>query len=135
MPNPEKPTQLPPGQSGTGGNAGSSRPTPLSTEQQAKARRTPSSAPTAMPPAHLAVRTEGVIGAWNNDKQVTALWSLAENRNSWMHVDGVGWKKLADNSDSVVVALTMLAAHARELNRTVNYRDEADGKVYELYVW
>lgn len=75
------------------------------------------------------------IGAWNNSKRVTALWTINQNRNSWMHVDTVGWKRLSTASESGVVALTRLAAHARERNSVVNYRDEADGMVHEIYVW
>ncbi|MBX3638149.1 MAG: hypothetical protein KF683_22485 [Rubrivivax sp.] len=75
------------------------------------------------------------IGAWNNGKRITALWTINQNRNSWAHVDGVGWKRLSTASESGVVALTRLAAHARERNSVVNYRDEADGMVHEIYVW
>jgi hypothetical protein len=89
-------------------------------------------APTVQP---LGEGVSAGIGAWNNSKKVTGLWSINQNRNSWAFVDGVGWKKLANNSDSAIVALSMLAAHAREKNSTVNYRDEADGMVHEMYVW
>ncbi len=75
------------------------------------------------------------VGAWNNGKRVNALWTINQNRNSWMHVDGVGWKRLSTASESGVVALTRLAAHARERSSVVNYRDEADGMVHEIYVW
>lgn len=73
--------------------------------------------------------------AWQNDKRITALWSINQNRNSWVHVAGIGWKKLANNSDSAIVALTMLGSHAREKESAVNYREESDGMLYELYVW
>jgi hypothetical protein len=75
------------------------------------------------------------ITAWQNNARITALWSINQNRNSWVHVDGVGWKKLANNSDSGIVALTMLGAHARDRDRIVNYREEADGMIHEIYVW
>jgi|SRR5215207_2495170 len=76
----------------------------------------------------------GVTG-WNNNKQIIALWSINQNRNSWVGVSGIGWKKLANNSDSAIVALTMLSAHAREKVATVHYRDESDGMIHEMYVW
>lgn len=91
------------------------------------------SAPEMLPPAELS--KSGAIGAWLSDKRFTAIWGIAENRNSWVAVDGVGWKKLANNSDTAVVALTMLAAHAKQLSRSVNYREEADGMIHETYVW
>lgn len=75
------------------------------------------------------------ITAWNNNKQITALWSINQNRNSWVGVSGIGWKKLANNSDSAIVALTMLSAHARDTGSVVNCRDESDGMIHEMYVW
>jgi hypothetical protein len=82
--------------------------------------------------------TQGVsagITAWNSNKQITALWSINENRNSWVGIGGIGWKKLSNNSDSAIVALTLLSAHAREKGSTVHYRDESDGMIHEMYVW
>lgn len=75
------------------------------------------------------------IGAWLNNKRVNGLWSINQNRNSWAGIQGIGWKKLSNKSDSAIVALTMLAAHAREKNSVVNYRDESDGMIHEIYVW
>jgi hypothetical protein len=43
-------------------------------------------------------------------------------------------KQLADNSDSAVVALTMLASHAQHTGATVNALEDA-GKITQLYVW
>jgi hypothetical protein len=82
---------------------------------------------------------EGVtagITAWQNNKRITGLWSINQNRNSWVGVSsGIGWKKLANNSDSAIVALTMLSSHAREKGSVVNYREESDGMIHEMYVW
>jgi hypothetical protein len=81
---------------------------------------------------------EGVasgVSTWQNDKRISSLWSINQNRNSWVGVAGIGWKKLANNSDSAIVALTMLSAHAREKESPVNYREESDGMIYEMYVW
>ena len=79
--------------------------------------------------------TAGAVGAWLNDKRVTALWAINQNRNSWAYIAGVGWKKLANNSDTAVVALAMLAAHAKQSQTNYSYRDEADGMIHESYVW
>ena len=91
------------------------------------------SSPSLMPPTKAA--TAGGLTAWNNDKRVSALWGMNENRNSWVFVPAVGWKKLANNSDSAVVALTILAAHAKQTQTAYTYRDEADGMIHEAYVW
>ena len=81
---------------------------------------------------------EGVatgITAWQNNKKINGLWSINQNRNAWVGVSGIGWKKLAYNSDSAIVALTMLSSHAREKGSVVNYREESDGMIHEMYVW
>jgi hypothetical protein len=75
------------------------------------------------------------VTAWQNGKKITGLWSINQNRNSWLHVAGIGWRKLSNNSDSGIVALTMLGAHAREKATNVNYREESDGMIHEMYVW
>jgi hypothetical protein len=94
-------------------------------------------APSAEPPVSL--QQEGGVGggvtAWVNNQKINALWCINENRNSWVGVAGVGWKKLANNSDTAVVALTILGAHAKQTQGPVNYREEADGMIHEMYVW
>jgi hypothetical protein len=75
------------------------------------------------------------VSAWLNNKRIVSLWSINQNRNSWVGVDGIGWKKLVNNSDSAIVALTMLSSHACEKGSPVNYREESDGMIYEMYVW
>lgn len=76
----------------------------------------------------------GAVAAWQNNKKIVALWSINQNRNSWVSVSGIGWKKLANNSNSAITALTMLSAHAREKGSVVNYREES-GMIREMYVW
>lgn len=102
-------------------------------------------APTAEPPSSTGIGAGGGAGAsatggtgatvWVNSKKINALWAINENRNSWVGVAGVGWVKLANNSDSAIVALTMLGANAKQTQGTVNYRQESDNMLHEIYVW
>ena len=89
-------------------------------------------APTLTPSSMVG---EGGVTAWVGDKRVGALWTINQNRNSWVYITNVGWKRLADNSDSAVVALSMLAAHAKQTQTNYSYREESDGKIHEVYVW
>ncbi len=91
-------------------------------------------APTITPDG-VGTTTEGGIAAWLNNKRVGGLWSINQNRNAWVYVTGVGWKKLANNSDTAVVALTILAASAKLTQTNYNYREEADHMIHETYVW
>jgi hypothetical protein len=86
---------------------------------------------TTMPTVSI---TEAVTG-WQDNKQIVGLWSINQPRNVFLGIAGVGWKKLADNSDSASMALTQLGAHARAKGAVVRYREEADGKIHEMYVW
>lgn len=107
--------------------------------QGAGAAATTASVPSGEPPqSAIGAAGDGTAAAgtvWNNNKTVSSLWSINQDRNSWMGVANVGWVKLSTASDSGVVALTALAAHAYQTKHIVNYRTESDGMVHEIYVW
>lgn len=88
----------------------------------------------ALTPPEAAFAEQGVL-AWQSDKRVNALWSINQTRNTWLSVTGIGWKKLMNGSDSAVTAMTILASHAKQTQCRLDYRDEADGLVREIYVW
>ncbi len=93
--------------------------------------------PTEIPPESLTAAEDSGVGAgatWHDNKKITGLWCISQNRNSWILVSGLGWKRLATNSDSSVVALTMLGAHAKQLNRNVKLKEDG-GQIKEMYVW
>lgn len=91
-------------------------------------------APSANPPTIQAGANVGAA-VWHSDKRVNGLWSINENRNSWVSLEGVGFKRLSTATDSGIVALTMLSAHARQLQRSYSCREESDGMIHEAYVW
>lgn len=94
--------------------------------------------PTLQPSSVAGLEAEAVTavtGTWQTGKVVTALWSINEVRNAWMHVSGLGWRKLYNGRDGAFRALVALAAHARQTGRPINFREEADGMVYEIYSW
>lgn len=107
---------------------------PATTASEAGLGGDAEAAPTLTPDA-VSADAQGGIASWLNNKRVTALWGINQNRNSWVYIVGVGWKKLANNSDSAVVALSMLAASAKLTQTSYNYREEPDGMIHETYVW
>jgi hypothetical protein len=125
------PQQAPPAEKETASAAGTA-PTEAP-PQEARVTTDGAAAPTETPPPAVEER-EGIGATWLNSKKITALWSINQNRNSWVHLTDAGWKKLADNSDSAVVALTMLSSHAQHTGVTVNALEDA-GKITQLYVW
>lgn len=131
----ERPTELPPGDAGaatatTGGVSAPTLLTPAVVESALAAER----APTLTGPSSVATE-DRVTAATCRSGQVTALWSVDEARNAWMQVSGVGWRKLYNGRDGAFTALLILASQARQTGRTIQFREEADGMVYEIYLW
>jgi hypothetical protein len=126
-----KPQHAPPVEEAAG--AAGAVPTETPPQEKQLTSDGAATAPTQTPPATTEGR-EGVAATWLNSKKITALWSINQTRNSWIYLTDTGWKRLADNSDSAVVALTMLASHAQHTGATVNALEDA-GKITQLYVW
>jgi len=78
---------------------------------------------------------EAAAGTWQTNKRVNALWGTNEPHNSWVLIAGIGWKKLAGSTDSGTLALTVLASHGKLTQTRVDYREESDGCIHEMYVW
>jgi hypothetical protein len=118
-----------------GGDAGSSAPT-LNEQDSANLAAAISSTPTLSPPVTTAAAAQDGAGAnWRNGVRIDALWSIDETRNAFIHVTGLGWRKIYNGRDGAFQALTILASQARQTNSTVNLREEADGMIYEIYLW
>ena len=136
-----QPQQEPPiaegGASGMSGSVGSSQPqmNTAALQSAAAAGDEASSMPNAMPPPRSAGGEQGGITAMQSDKRVTALWTINEVRNAWAHFDGIGWRKLANNSDSALMALNILMSHARQTNSRVDYDEGSGNIVTQAYVW
>ena len=123
---------------------GTTEPKPITDEQlhamMGAAAGTAGSAPTLMPPgttgAEAFAQSAGAVtGTWRSGVTVTALWSINEPRNAWMNVAGLGWRKLFNGRDGAFTALVALAGQARQTGRQFAFREEADGMVYEIYLW
>jgi hypothetical protein len=113
------------------------RPEELAVEEIAMAEEIDAGSAPAMTPPGVVEEVSYATGisAWQNSRKITALWSINQTRNSWAHVMGIGWKKLSNKCDSGTVALTVLAGNARQTQTPVNYREEADKMIHEMYVW
>jgi hypothetical protein len=124
-------------------DAGLTEPAPISDEQlRAMVEGTGTATlagPVLSPPGtDAAASTDavaGVTGTWRSGMTVTAMWSINETRNAWMYVSGLGWRKLYNGKDGAFMALTALAGQARQTGHQIVFREEADGMVYEIYLW
>lgn len=73
--------------------------------------------------------------AWHSNVHVVGLWSINQDRNAWVYLDDAGWRKLSGGSESGLVAMNMLAAHAYQLGSTTSLYEGDDGSISQLYVW
>ncbi|NAZ86920.1 hypothetical protein [Kineococcus indalonis] len=131
------PTASPPGTGGRddGAAGGTSVPTISATDFAAMTAGS-MSAPALHPPAPTGTTSDqGVTATWREGVRIDALWSIDETRNSFVNITGVGWRKVYDGRDGAHLALVMLASQARQTNRPVNLREEADGMIHEIYLW
>jgi hypothetical protein len=96
---------------------------------------TAASPPQLIPPEETAAAGDTGITAWLSNKKIVGVWSNASNKNSWINVQGTGWRRLNPASENAVVAMTILASHAKADNRTCSVRVESDDHVHEIYVW
>lgn len=140
-----QPTQAPPQDGGsqvsTLQQGEEARPKPLTEAQMAQSAMgdEAATAPSQTPPAAGAESTsgggDGVTASTWRSGTVTALWAQIALRNAYMHVPNVGWKKIFNGRDGAFQALTYLASQARQGGRTIGFREESDGMVYEIYLW
>jgi hypothetical protein len=116
---------------------GTSAPETVSDEQirALVGESTPLAGPTTRPPAVDADAAAAVTASWLNNVRIDALWSIDETRNAFVRVVGVGWRKIYNGRDGAFQALMTLASQARQTNSAVNLREEADGMIYEIYLW
>ncbi|MDJ0952856.1 MAG: hypothetical protein QNJ81_04195 [Acidimicrobiia bacterium] len=132
MPNTtQKPIVLPPTEDGAASEGMPSDSFELPGEGASQA----AGVPQLTPPEEVesAVGDDGIT-AWLTNRKIVGLWSNSANKNSWIRIAALGWRRLA-GSETAVTCMTMLAAHARAENRNVNVRLETDGMIHEMYVW
>ena len=131
-----RPSALPPAtssraQSGCGCN-GSSAGAPAAGAMVAAGGATASTAPSLRP---VSTGAGAVTATWQSNVHVSGVWSINQDRNAWVYLDTVGWRKLSDASESGLVAMNMIASHAYQLGSTSSLYEGDDGRIAQLYVW
>jgi hypothetical protein len=75
---------------------------------------------------------------WQYNRYIDGLWVNYQNVNAWVHVRGLGWRKLTNPDDDVTLAMLTACTHAKADNRPVNFREvgvSGNIEIHELYVW
>jgi hypothetical protein len=91
-------------QSGMSGNSKASKPSLIppsigigSEKADSQTSNTVETAEAA-PSLPLAGGAASGITAWQNSKKINGLWSINQDRNSWVGIEGIGWKRLSNIS-------------------------------------
>jgi len=81
------------------------------------------------------IDTHNRVVKWWRGRKVTGLYAHGpQNRNAFVHFQGLGWKRLWPAHDAQVVSMMASAAHAKAKNRNVDFFED-DGRVKILYVF
>jgi C1A family cysteine protease len=72
--------------------------------------------------------------AWLEKKLITGLWTINEDRNAAAYIDGVGWRKVSAESDSIFLGMVNLLATAKASKAPTNLRVE-NNIIKEVYVF
>lgn len=91
-------------------------------------------APTLQPPTDPDAEASEQAGLITG-KLITVMFADQSNKNTWVNVAGVGWRKLSQTSDAGSLALTLIAGHAKMAGRAPVLGDDATGVVQNIYVW
>lgn len=73
------------------------------------------------------------LSAWNRNVKVNGLWSNDSERNAWVHIAGVGWRKPATTSDAVHHAMLAELVAAKAAGRRVDVLLDGN-KINQVYV-
>jgi C1A family cysteine protease len=57
---------------------------------------------------------------WLNNQRIMGLWSIDQDRNAWVYIDKLGWRKIAPDNDNIFFDLLVQLSSAKAGNRPVN---------------
>ncbi|GAB3015477.1 hypothetical protein GCM10027051_19140 [Niabella terrae] len=75
------------------------------------------------------------IAVWKNNTKIVSTWGKAQDKNAWLNVSGLGFRKIKNSNAQSLLAMLMIGAHARDKGSVVNVRTESDNMIYEIYAW
>jgi C1A family cysteine protease len=79
---------------------------------------------------------DGVVETgWLNGRKVIGLWTIDQNRNAWVYLDGnIGWRRIAYDNDNIFFDLLTQLSSAKLTKSSVNVYQE-DGVIKQVYVF
>lgn len=71
---------------------------------------------------------------WHSNVKISGVWANDQERNAFIYLVGVGWRKLKADTDSAFLAMLSQCLAAKTGNRPVN-ANETGGLIAEVYVF
>jgi hypothetical protein len=78
---------------------------------------------------------DGIVETgWLNGRKVLGLWTIDQDRNAWIFLDGnIGWRRIAADNDNIFFNLLTQLAAAKLGKRPVNVH-QTNGVITQVYV-
>jgi C1A family cysteine protease len=78
---------------------------------------------------------EGIADTgWIRGAHIAGLWTIDQDRNAWVYVAAVGWRKLSPDNDNILLDMLSQLAAAKAAKRTVDFYQE-QGVIKQIYVY
>lgn len=71
---------------------------------------------------------------WQNNKKILGLWAINQDRNAWVYVQDLGWRKIAADNDNIFFDMLTQLATAKSANRPVNVYQQSS-IITQVYVF
>ncbi len=70
---------------------------------------------------------------WLNNQRILGLWTIDQDRNAWIYLNTVGWRRLAADNDNIFFDLLSQCIAAKGAARPVNVYEQ-QGIIRQIYV-
>jgi len=70
---------------------------------------------------------------WERNKQIIGLWTVNQNRNAWVYVQGLGWRKISPDKNNIFFDMLAQLIAAKTCKRPVTFYQKR-GIIKQIYV-
>jgi C1A family cysteine protease len=71
---------------------------------------------------------------WLPNQKVLGLWTIDQDRNAWVYLSQVGWRKIANDNDNIFFDMLVELIAAKAGGRDVGVYQQ-QGTIRQIYVW
>lgn len=71
---------------------------------------------------------------WIRDCRIIGLWAINQDRNAWVYVNNLGWRRICFDNDNIFLDMLAQLIAAKAASRRVDFRQE-NAVIKEIYVF